>query len=203
MPNHPLFVAAGFGLFFVTACASAMTPQDQTQTQTNPALILDQGEGTPIDFPLHPTMRLTSADATQSGLSLFEISIAAQAAGAPPHRHTHEDEFFYVREGRITFMADGVQKTISEGGFVLLPRGGWHAMWNDGKTDAILLVGTSAGQFDDFFDAVAMRAAAAGDLSPPEIGAIVGQVGAERGIEIDMAMVPDKVRHLYGMPPAR
>jgi len=203
MPDYIQLLAVGFGLSVVTACTSAMTPQNQTQAQTSPALILDQGEGASIDFPLHPTTRLSSADATQSGLSLFEISIATQAAGAPPHRHTHEDEFFYVRQGRITFMADGVQRTISEGGFVLLPRGGWHAMWNDGEADAILLVGTSAGQFDDFFDAVAMEVAAAGDLSPPEIGAIVGQVGAERGITIDMAMVPDQVRHLYGMPPVR
>ena len=203
MSIHPHFAAIGFGLFAVAACTTANLPQEQEPLQANPAMILDKGEGTPIDFPLHPTTRLTSADATQSGLSLFEITITAQAAGAPPHRHTHEDEFFYVREGGVTFLADEVQKTISAGGFVLLPRGGWHAMWNDGDADAILLVGTSAGQFDDFFDAVAIEVAAAGDLSPPEVGAIVGKVGAERGITIDMAKVPNDVRHLYGLPPAK
>lgn len=202
MPSFYQVTVCSFGLLVATACTNAQVPLDAPQAEPNPAIILDGGEGAAIEFPLHPTTRLASADDTQSGLSLFEIIIAAQAAGAPPHQHSHEDEFFYVREGRITFMADGVQKTISEGGFVLLPRGGWHAMWNAGDTDAILMVGTSEGQFDDFFDAVAMEVAAAGDLSPPEIGAIVGKVGAQRGITIDMTKVPDSVRHLYGVPPA-
>lgn len=202
MRTHFNDVVLGLGFLALTACASSSPEQKQTISEPNPAILLDNGEEDVIDFPLHPTTRLASATATQSGLSLFEVSIVAQTAGAPPHRHTHEDEFFYVREGRITFMADGVLKTISKGGLALLPRGGWHAMWNDGDTDAILLVGTSAGQFDDFFDAVAMQVAEAGDLSPPEIGALVAQVGAERGITIDMTKIPDGVRHLYGLPPA-
>lgn len=190
------------GLFAVAACASATSAQEPEVTEPHPAVILDQNEGDVIDFPLHSALRLASADASTSGLSMFEITIPAQSAGAPPHRHTHEDEFFYVRQGGVTFMADDQQKTISEGGFVLLPRGGWHAMWNAGDTDAILLVGTSDGQFDDFFDAVAMEAAAAGELSPPEIGALVGRLGAQRGMDIDMSKVPASARHLYGMPPA-
>lgn len=202
MITHFNYAVFGLGLLAITACASTSPEQKPTIAEPAPAILLDNGEGDVIDFPLHPTTRLAAANATQSGLSLFEVSILAQAAGAPPHRHTHEDEFFYVREGRITFMADGSQKTISKGGLALLPRGGWHAMWNDGDSDAILLVGTSAGQFDDFFDVVAMKVAEAGDLSPPEIGAIVAQVGAERGITIDMTKIPDGVRHLYGLPPA-
>ncbi len=202
MLKHVEIVALGAGLLIASACAATPASQDPAPTKIMPGVILDAGEGNRVEFPLHPTTRLASADQTESGLSLFEISIVAQTAGAPPHRHRHEDEFFYVRDGHVTFMVDDVQKRISAGGFVLLPRGGWHAMWNDGDTDAILLVGTSEGQFDDFFDAVAMEAASAGDLSPPEIGAIVGKVGAERGIVIDMTKVPDSVRHLYGMPPA-
>ena len=90
----------------------------------------------------------------------------------------------YVNGQRIreTFLTDGDRKSIGPGGFVMLPRNGWHAVWNSGDTDAILLVGTSAGKFDDFFDAVAMAVAKAGELTPPQIGAIVGRVGSERGI---------------------
>jgi mannose-6-phosphate isomerase-like protein (cupin superfamily) len=195
--------AIGLSSLFASACVSTSAAQLAETDDSLPAIVLNSGEGTEIEFPLHATTRLASATATDSGLSLFEIIIKAKAAGAPPHKHTHEDEFFYVREGSITFLTDGVQKTIFEGGLALLPRGGggWHAMWNDADADATLLVGASDGQFDDFFDAVAMQAAAAGDLTPPEIGAIVGRVGAERGIIIDMSRVPDQVRPLYGMPP--
>lgn len=184
------------------ACTtSSLAEEKPSVAEPRPALLIDSGEGAPIDFPLHPTIRLAAADSNAAGLSLFEVEIPANSAGAPPHTHTHEDEFFYVRAGTVTFMADGVQKTISPGGLVMLPRGGTHAMWNAGSESATLLVGTSQGAFDDFFDAVAMEVAAAGDLTPPEIGAIVGRIGAERGILIDMSLVPDDVRPLYGMPP--
>lgn len=184
------------------ACTSFSSADDTTNAAApKPALLIDAGEGEAIDFPLHPTTRLVAADSNEAGLSLFEITVPANSAGAPPHTHTHEDEFFYVRQGTVTFMADGDQKNISPGGLVMLPRGGTHAMWNAGDEDAILLVGTSEGAFDDFFDAVAMEVAAAGDLTPPEIGVIVGRIGAERDIIIDMSLVPDDVRPLYGMPP--
>jgi len=191
----------GLAAMIQMACASTSFADDQPDTSDpKPALLIDSGEGEPIDFPLHPATRLVDAQSNSAGLSLFEIQIPANTAGAPPHTHTHEDEFFYVREGTVTFMADGETKTISPGGLVMLPRGSTHAMWNSGDAESTLLVGTSDGRFDDFFDAVAMEAAAAGDLTPPEIGAIVGRIGAERGIIIDMSLVPDEVRPLYGLP---
>ena len=200
MKQSRLAMAIAAGAAILGACAHSGAAQEPDASSPKPAMILDSGEGEAIAFPLHPTTRLAAAEQTNSGLSLFEIVVPSQSAGAPPHSHTHEDEFFYVREGTVTFMADDEQKTISPGGFVLLPRGGWHAIWNAGDADAILLVGTSAGQFDDFFDAVAMEVAQAEQLSPPEVGAIVGRVGAERGITIDMTRVPEAVRPLYGLP---
>lgn len=197
-PNRTILL--GLSTAVLAACANIGVAQESDTPQS--AVILDAGEGEAIAFPLHPATRLAEADQTVSGLSLFEITIPAESGGAPPHRHTHEDEFFYVRSGTVTFLADDAEKTIGAGGFVLLPRGGWHMMWNASGDDATLLVGTSDGKFDDFFDAVAMAAAQAGQLTPPEVGAIVGRIGAERGIVIDMSKVPAGVRHLYGMPPA-
>lgn len=192
----------GLSVTALMACTSSGFAEDKThEPGPKPALLIDAGDGETIDFPLHPTTRLVDADSNIAGLSLFEIEIPANTAGAPPHTHTHEDEFFYVRKGSVTFMADGNQKTLSPGGLVMLPRGSTHAVWNAGDEDATLLVGTSDGAFDDFFDAVAMEVAAAGELTPPEIGAIVGRIGAERGVLIDMSLVPDAVRPLYGMPP--
>ncbi len=192
----------GLSTVALMACASSSFTEDAPSVpELKPALLIDAGEGEAISFPLHPTTRLAGAESNDAGLSLFEIKVPANSAGAPPHAHTHEDEFFYVREGTVTFMADGSQKTISPGGLAMLPRGGTHALWNAGDIDATLLVGTSAGEFDDFFDAVAMEVASTGDLTPPEIGAIVGRIGAERGVIIDMSLVPEDIRPLYGMPP--
>jgi hypothetical protein len=35
------------------------------------------------------------------GFSLVEHPMSARALGAPLHRHTHEDEYSYVRRGRV------------------------------------------------------------------------------------------------------
>ncbi len=183
-----------------TPVKSTPVGENASSAERLPALLLDAGEGEQVAFPLHPTVRLADKSSNQAGMSFFEIVIPAGAPGAPPHTHTHEDEFFYVRQGSVTFMADEARQTLSSGGFVLLPRGSLHALWNRGDADAILLVGTSAGKFDDFFDAVAMEARNSGASTPEEIGAIVGRLGAERGIMIDMSKVPPDVAALYGLP---
>ena len=157
------------------------------------------GEGAPIAFPLHPTFRLADSDTNPVGMSFFEIHIAAGAPGAPPHTHAHEDEFFYVRESTVTIMTGEETKTISAGGFVLLPRHGLHSAWNASDEDAILLVGTSRGKFGDFFDAVAMEVRVTDASSPQEVGAIVGRLGAERGIVVDITKIHEDVAALYGL----
>ena len=162
-------------------------------------IVLDGGEGGPIEFPLHPTFRLADPDTNLAGMSFFEIHIAAGAPGSPPHTHANEDEFFYVREGTVTIMTAEGRNTIGAGGFVLLPRHSLHALWNASDEDAILLVGTSQGEFGDFFDAVAMEVRATSASSPQEVGAIVGRLGAERGIVVDMTKIPEDVAALYGL----
>ena len=161
--------------------------------------VLEAAGGKEIDFPPHPTWALARADSNQAGLSLFEVGIPARSGGAPPHTHSHEDEFFYVRAGTVTFLANGARKTVSAGGFAMLPRDSLHAVWNASDEDAVLLVGTSNGKFDDFFDAVAMEARDTSAKTPEAVAEIVARLGKERGIEIRMDALPDDVAALYGM----
>jgi len=193
-----LMLVAGMGL---TACGAEQVETTQAAKTVLPAHILDDGEGEAIAFPIHGTRRLADPHTNMAGMSFFELQVPAGSPGAPPHTHSHEDEFFYVRQGSATFMANGTQKTVSAGGFVLLPRHGLHAFWNTGDEDAILLVGTSKGKFGDFFDAVAIAAREENAQTPQAVGAILGRIGAERGIKIDMSKVPTEVAALYGMPP--
>lgn len=183
----------------LAGCGSIAPETEAMDEDGLTAIVLDSGEGKPIAFPPHPTSLLAAADTNTAGLSFYEISILAGKPGAPPHTHTHEDEFFYVREGTVTFLTGEDRKTISAGGFVLLPRNGLHAIWNASDSDAILLVGTSQGQFDGFFDAVAMETRAKNITSPKEIGEIVGRIGAERGIVIDMEKIPEDAKAIYGI----
>lgn len=184
----------------LTACGEPKQSLANLEPSTKTPIVLDTHEGRDIAFPLHATRGLADSDSNFAGMSFFELEVPASSAGAPPHTHTHEDEFFYVREGKLTFMAEGTRHTISAGGFVLLPRGGLHAFWNDTSSDAIVLVGTSEGKFGDFFDAVAIEAQVTDPSSPQEMGAILGRIGAERGIHIDMSKLPEDVAELYGAP---
>ena len=197
--------AAALGLLLV-GCApdeveQPSTPEPAQETELLPATMVQAGQGEAIRFPLHATTSLAGADTNSAKMSFFELVIDAKSAGAPPHTHTHEDEFFYVREGQITFMAEGERQSLSAGGFVMLPRGSLHAFWNDGESEAILLCGTSDGKFGDFFDAVAVAAREANARTPADLGPILGAIAAERGIFIDMSKVPADVAALYGLPP--
>ncbi|MEL7447477.1 MAG: cupin domain-containing protein [Pseudomonadota bacterium] len=183
-----------------TACETAHQKAAGAENSDYRPLILDANEGRNVAFPLHQTKALAGPEASLAGMSFFELQVPSNTAGAPPHTHTHEDEFFYVREGQLTFMADGARKTISAGGFALLTRNGLHAFWNDTDHDAIVLIGTSEGEFDDFFDAVALEAQKTQAASPEELGAILAQVGEARGIVIDMTKLPEDVAALYGAP---
>jgi len=197
-------VTAMAAMLTLAACETAWhghaEPDTAPDTGTYTAIVLDADQGREIAFPPHPTRGLAGPDTHLAGMSFFEIAVPANTAGAPPHVHSHEDEFFYVREGQLTFMTGDDRKTISAGGFVLLPRDGLHAVWNDTDQDAIALVGTSEGKFGDFFDAVALEVQTTGAASPQEVGAIMGRLGAERGILIDMSKLPADVASLYGAP---
>ena len=150
MPIQPVVLLSLSLLLF--SCAAPANVSDTPR----PEIVLSGDEGDQILFPIHPTRRLASSAASESGLSVFELTVPPHSAGAPPHTHMYEDEFFYVRKGSPTFTAGGVRRTVDAGGFVLLPRNGAHAFWNDSEEEAILLAGTSNGKFDDFFDTVAL-----------------------------------------------
>ena len=186
-----LLVAAGVLLLALSGKYSA--------DDEYPPYVLNADEAESIAFPPHPTRRLAGPETNQAGLSLFEIEIPAHTAGAPPHTHTYEDEFFYVRSGSVTFLANGKRKTVAAGGVALLPRNSLHAVWNAGDTDATLLVGTSGGKFGDYFDAVALEVRETSADTRQAIGEIKARLGEERGVIIQMDQVPADVKSLYGM----
>ncbi len=59
---------------------------------------------------------------------------------APWHIHHHDDECFYVLEGRITFGLGDDIVTASAGDAVLVPHGIAHTWWNDLNTPARYLI---------------------------------------------------------------
>ncbi|MEO1240114.1 MAG: cupin domain-containing protein [Pseudomonadota bacterium] len=153
--------------------------------------------GRAIPFPLHPTRQIVAGADLPANVSLVETEIAAKTAGAPPHKHTHEDEIYVVLDGEITFLMGDDVVTAGPGDTIVLPRGGWHGTWNEGDAPARALTFiTQDSPFEHFFDKVAE---AARGKSPEEGPAIVGQISAEMGVTIDMGRLPERAKPFFGV----
>src|ERR1022692_3139312 len=48
----------------------------------------------------------------------------------PPHIHPDQDEYLYIREGKLDFMLDGADESATPGALVRLPMGKPHGIFN-------------------------------------------------------------------------
>jgi mannose-6-phosphate isomerase-like protein (cupin superfamily) len=74
-----------------------------------------------------------SADTPRFNLAI--ITIQPRRHGPPSHRHTAEDDAFYMLEGELVFTADDEEVVAGPGTFVLVPPGVEHTFEN--RTDAV------------------------------------------------------------------
>ncbi len=77
--------------------------------------------------------------------------------GSPPPKHFHpgQDERFEVLEGRLSTRVEGVERVLSAGDVLEIPRGAVHQMWNSGGEPVRALWRTSpAGRTADWFAAL-------------------------------------------------
>ena len=114
---------------------------------------------------------------TGGGFSLVEHPIPPRGLCAPLHRHTHEDEYSYVLEGRMGAQLGEDVVYAEVGDLVFKPRGQWHTFWNAGDTPCRILEIISPGGFEEFFVELGRGAA------PPE-------AGARYGLEFDLESIP-------------
>ena len=83
--------------------------------------------------------------------SLVEHPMSARALAAPLHRHTREDEYSYVVEGRVGALLGDEVVIGGPGALIFKPRNQWHTFWNAGDEPARLLEIISPAGFERFF----------------------------------------------------
>ena len=66
------------------------------------------------------------------GFSLVEHPIPPRHLAAPVHRHSREDEYSFVLEGRLGASLGGRIVYAETGTLVFKPRDEWHTFWNAG-----------------------------------------------------------------------
>jgi quercetin dioxygenase-like cupin family protein len=118
------------------------------------------------------------------GFSLVEHPMAPRALAAPLHRHTREDEYSYVLEGRVGAQLGDETLVAEAGDLVFKPRGQWHTFWNAGDEPARLLEVISPAGFERYFEELV-------DLPPgPPDPARIGEIAARYELELDFSSIP-------------
>jgi mannose-6-phosphate isomerase-like protein (cupin superfamily) len=115
---------------------------------------------------------------TGGGFSLVEHPMPPRGLAAPLHKHSREDEYSYVLEGRMGALLGDDVVHAEVGDFVFKPREQWHTFWNAGDEPCRILEIISPGGFERFFDEFA-AAMAAPDFDPTQLGGLAARYGLE------------------------
>ena len=87
---------------------------------------------------------------TGTRFSLVEHPMPPRGLAAPMHRHSREDEYSYVLEGRVGAQL-GDEVVFGEvGDLIFKPRDQWHTFWNAGDEPARILEIISPAGFERF-----------------------------------------------------
>src|SRR5436190_23857251 len=153
--------------------------------QTTAARVLGPADGRAVELmTIGVRFMIDGADAGER-FSLVEHPMPPRALAAPLHRHSREDEYSYVTEGRVGALLGDEVVYGGPGDLIFKPRDQWHTFWNAGDEPARILEIISPAGFERFFDELvdlggALRAA------PPELA----ELSERYGLEMDPGSIP-------------
>jgi quercetin dioxygenase-like cupin family protein len=149
--------------------------------------IVGPGDGETLREPDGSGNRfMVEAGESGGGFALVDQLLAPRRLVAPLHRHSREDEYNYVLEGRVGAIV-GDEEVIAEAGSLLFkPRDQWHTFWNAGEAPARILAIFSPGGFEQFFrDTAALD----GEPTPDAIVEVASRYGIEAELQRTMPLV--------------
>jgi mannose-6-phosphate isomerase-like protein (cupin superfamily) len=121
---------------------------------------------------------MIDGEVTDGGFSLLEHPMSPRALGAPLHRHSREDEYSFVLEGRMGGLLGDEVVEAGPGELVFKPRGEWHTFWNAGDEPCRILELIAPAGFEDYFKELSDMVAVM-NLDPAELGALAEHYGLE------------------------
>jgi quercetin dioxygenase-like cupin family protein len=130
---------------------------------------------------------MIDGDEAGQRFSLVEHPMSPRALAAPLHRHTREDEYSYVIEGRVGALLGDEVLIGGPGDLIFKPRNQWHTFWNAGDEPARILEIISPAGFEQFFAELA-------DLGG--VTQIEPQIMADLCGRYELEMNPDSVPEL-------
>ncbi len=131
---------------------------------------------------------MIDGEEASGAFSLVEHPMSPRALAAPLHRHTREDEYSYVLEGRIGALLGDEAVVGNPGDLIFKPRNQWHTFWNAGDTPARILEIISPAGFERFFKEL-VDLGGVTSVEPQMLADLCGRYG----LEMDPASVPGLV----------
>jgi quercetin dioxygenase-like cupin family protein len=95
---------------------------------------------------------MVSGEEAGGGFALVEHPMSPRALAAPLHRHTLEDEYSFVLQGKCGALLGDEVLVANPGDLVFKPRNQWHTFWNAGDEPCRILEIISPAGFERFFD---------------------------------------------------
>ena len=120
------------------------------------------------------------------GFSLVEHPMSAHALAAPLHRHSREDEYSFVVEGRVGALLGEEVLIGAPGDLLFKPRNQWHTFWNAGDEPARLIEIISPAGFERYF-AELVDLGGSTRAKPEELMAL----SARYGLEVQPKSIPE------------
>ena len=129
---------------------------------------------------------LVGAEDSGGGFALVEHLMAPRALAAPLHRHTREDEYSYVLQGRVGALLGDEEVFADVGTLIFKPRSQWHAFWNAGDEPARILEIISPGGLEELFRRLGTLDT---EPDPETMAALAAGYGAEVDFERTMPII--------------
>jgi mannose-6-phosphate isomerase-like protein (cupin superfamily) len=131
---------------------------------------------------------MLDGEASDGGFALVEHPMSARALAAPLHKHTREDEYSYVLEGRMGALLGDDVLEAGPGDLVFKPRDEWHTFWNAGDDPCRILEIIAPAGFERFFSELVDLGGVA-QAGPDVLGGLCERYA----LEMDPASVPGLV----------
>jgi mannose-6-phosphate isomerase-like protein (cupin superfamily) len=164
--------------------ASQTTGLKRFEASQGPRIVGPE-DGKAVDLGSIGARMMAWTEETGGGFSLVEHPMPPRRLAAPLHRHSREDEYSFVIEGRMgALLGDDV--VIAEvGDLAFKPRDQWHTFWNAGDEPCRILEIISPGGFEHYFDELG-AVLGGGEFDPAKLA----ELGAGYGLEFQPESVP-------------
>jgi quercetin dioxygenase-like cupin family protein len=129
------------------------SPSVETNAPTPPlasSLLVRADEGRTLYAFGHAVIILLDGKQTGEKFTTF-LNVTPPGGGSGPHYHENEDEWFYIVDGRISFLLNSTWTDMFPGDCVYAPRGSVHAFKNNTDQTIRVFINIAPSGFERFF----------------------------------------------------